>query len=287
MPRRLTSDKSRAPLEYPGAGREEPEPAGIGEVALGLFGPDNAAHARGGSIWMGAALAIEDANRAGGYRGKPFRLVSRWTDDPWRGGASAVVKLVYTDRVWAVIGGIDGATTHLAEQVVAKALVPLVDTGEHGPDRECGQCAVDVLLRPGDPALATALAGAIKQDRVTLIASTDHDSRNLAAEFVKAAARRSFRIVRRIDVSLAAPPDLALVEGDACVVLAPAEQTAALAEVLPATLALYAGPAALSRHCRRPARLLAPRLRAPDPALEARLQAPLPPAGRRFFVSQL
>jgi len=53
---------------------------------------------------MGAALAIEDANAHGGYKDKPFRLVPRWSDDPWRGGASAVAKPVFTDRGWAIPG---------------------------------------------------------------------------------------------------------------------------------------------------------------------------------------
>jgi hypothetical protein len=33
----------------------------------------------------------------------------------------------YEDKVWAIIGGIDGATTHLAEQVAAKAQLTLVN----------------------------------------------------------------------------------------------------------------------------------------------------------------
>lgn len=48
---------------------------------------------------MGAALAFEDANKNGGYKSKPFRLVPRWSDDPWRGGAAAVAKLVFTDNM--------------------------------------------------------------------------------------------------------------------------------------------------------------------------------------------
>jgi len=38
-----------------------------------------------------------------------------------------VARVVYSDKVWAIIGGIDGATTHLAEKVVAKAQLTLVN----------------------------------------------------------------------------------------------------------------------------------------------------------------
>ena len=96
-------------------------------VPVGLFGPADPTHDAGGTVFMGVQLALEHANAKLPRDAKPFRLFSRWSDDPWRGGASAVVKLAMEDRAVAVIGGIDSASTHLAEQVAAKALFPLVD----------------------------------------------------------------------------------------------------------------------------------------------------------------
>ena len=37
-----------------------------------------------------------------------------------------VTRMVYEDSVWALVGGIDSASTHLAEQVTTKARLPLV-----------------------------------------------------------------------------------------------------------------------------------------------------------------
>ena len=80
-------------------------------------------------MWCAACLAIEEANQAGGYEGLPFRLVPGWSGNPWGSGITAVTRMVYSQKVWAVIGGIDGPSTHLAEQVVAKARLPLLSPG--------------------------------------------------------------------------------------------------------------------------------------------------------------
>ena len=80
-------DRRQWPLEDAGPGREEPDPQNVSEVRLGYFGPDDPAHPEGGDLWCAALLAVEDANQQGGYRGKPFRLVARWSDNPWTGGS--------------------------------------------------------------------------------------------------------------------------------------------------------------------------------------------------------
>ena len=172
--------------EYGGPGREEPEPKGVTEVRIGFFGPDDPSHPEGGTIWQGAARAIEEANRAGGYRGLPFRLVSRWSDNPWRAGAAHVVRMAYEDRVWAIIGGIDGATTHLAEQVVVKARLALVSPAS--TDRSVDLAGVPWMFScmPGDDRLAAALAGGMSGEKeLTLISATGHDSRAFVGELMK------------------------------------------------------------------------------------------------------
>ncbi len=68
-------DGRKRPLEYAGPGRELGEPADAEEVRIGYFGPSDPAHAEFGDLWSAAQLAIEQANRQGGYHGKPFRLV--------------------------------------------------------------------------------------------------------------------------------------------------------------------------------------------------------------------
>ncbi len=79
----------------------------------------------------GPRLPSRRSNAAGGIGGRPLRLVARWADDPWRGGAANASRLVYEDGVLALIGSIDGAATHLAEQVVVKTRLPLAEPSLH------------------------------------------------------------------------------------------------------------------------------------------------------------
>lgn len=264
-------DKRETPLEYAGPGRDQRPPSGAGLIRIGFFGPAQAAHPRAGSIWMGAMLAIEDANRAGGYRGRPFELVERWSDDVWRSGATSVVRLAYTDEVWAILGGIDGATTHLAEQVVTKALLPLVDpvstdqTVNHANVPWMFSCA------PADPVIAAYLAAKLPPGDYTLVTATDHDSRNLAKQFLKTAEERRRLPVRRYEIDLGRF-DLPPLEGDSCVILAPAHETAAVIAAAPPSMRLLAGPGARSREFESTRRIITPRLHVPNPGLAGRLE---------------
>jgi ABC-type branched-subunit amino acid transport system substrate-binding protein len=166
------------PVEFGGWRGTTLSPADLPEVRIGLFAPDS------GDAPKGARLAVEQRNAAGGFRGTPLRLVERWSRDPWSGGAREMVRLVYDDSVWAVLGSVNGDATHVAEQVVTKARLPLVaplsadPTLTHIripwifrlPPDEAAQA--EVLVRDG--ALARSLAP------VGLITSSDHDGRTFA-----------------------------------------------------------------------------------------------------------
>lgn len=206
-------------------------------VPVGFFGPADAAHPTGGTVFMGVQLALEEAGAAGR---KPFKLFSRWADDPWRAGASAVVKLAYEDSSVAVVGGIDSASTHLAEQVAAKALFPLVDPVSS--DETANGAGVPWIFSyaPGDSVLAAALAAELKGEPYSLLAATDHGSRQLARVLVKLAApaeRHDFAPPTR-------PP---LPTGQRVVILAPPRATAEIAGALPSTCRVLAGPQAHAR----------------------------------------
>ena len=239
-------DRRGGSAPFEGPGREVPEPADAKDVPIGYFGPADPAHPLGGAIWMGAQFAVAQANAAGGYRGAPFRLVSRWAEDPWRAGASAVVQLAYVDKVWAVIGGIDGATTHLAAQAVAKSLVPLLDPVS--TDETVNHANVPWVFSwaPGDSRIAAALVERLTDRPFTLIAGTDHDSRILAAAFLKAAGRRNRIPASRLDVTGVSVPSL---EENAAqlVILCPPAATAAIVRQAPAQAHILAGPSASSR----------------------------------------
>ncbi|MCR4414318.1 MAG: ABC transporter substrate-binding protein, partial [Thermoguttaceae bacterium] len=181
--------RSRA-TEYAGPGRETPEPADVAEVLLGYFGPSDPADREGGDAWRAAQLALDEVNRQGGYRGKPFRLVPGWSDQPWKDGATQVTRMVYGHQVWAVLGGPDGTTTHLAEQVVAKARLALVSPGS--TDRTANLANVPWMfsMLPGDhlqaPPLAAELASLLEGRPFGIISGEDHDARQFVLELHRA-----------------------------------------------------------------------------------------------------
>jgi branched-chain amino acid transport system substrate-binding protein len=171
---------------YNGPGREDAEPTGLTEVRIGYFGPCDADHPDGGDIWLAVNLAIDEANAEGGYRGIPFRLIQAWSESPWSNGAGLVVRMAYVDKVWAIIGGIDGASTHLAETVVAKARVTLISPAS--TDKTVNLANVPWMFSslPGDdllaPALGQKLMDCVGSDRFVVVAANDHDSHQFARE---------------------------------------------------------------------------------------------------------
>ncbi len=177
--------------EYAGPGREDPEPQGIREVPIGYFGPSEATNPDS-DLYRAARLAVEEANRAGGYKGKPFRLVPGWAENPWAAGAPIVARMVFQDKVWAIIGGPDGPSTHLAEQVVAKALVPLISPVS--TDKTVNYAGIPWMFScmPSDEQWAPVLSEAILnvKGRIVLISANDHDSHLAAEELLKHLALR-------------------------------------------------------------------------------------------------
>jgi branched-chain amino acid transport system substrate-binding protein len=118
-------DFAKAGSGFYGAGREDPDPEGLDAVRIGVLGPEK--DADGSELRAGVQVAIDEANRKGGYRGRiPYEMAFRADDGFWGVVASRVVDLAYEDRVWTIIGGLDGQRTHIAELVVAKAWVPVV-----------------------------------------------------------------------------------------------------------------------------------------------------------------
>ncbi len=171
---------------YNGPGREDLEPHHLEEIRIGYFGPSDPGHPEGGDLWLAAQLALEDANREGGYRGLPFQLRSCWSRDWWGTGVSQLAQMVYSENVWAIIGSIDGASTHLAEQVVAKARLPLLSPVSTDKTVNLANVPWMFSFMPGDhqiaPVLARAIADRVDDTPFVIASSTDHDSRLLVDE---------------------------------------------------------------------------------------------------------
>ena len=185
----------------------------------------------------------------------PFRLVAKWSESPWKAGGRMMVELAYVDRVWATIGSIDGVATHIAEQVVAKVQLSLVDPGS--TDRSVNAAMVPWMFSclPNDPAIASAvcpqLAREAGEEGPVLLASTGHDERHMAQEFRHWFAAKEPGIARLLEFQ---PGDDHLetvarqaVGAKAVLVLGGVADTARVVKLLRAESAktvVYAGPSA-------------------------------------------
>ena len=204
------------PLEFRGPGRDEPDPE-VDEVVLGWFGPGDPDHPSFGASWRGATLALEEENAAGGYRGvnpaqahqpgKPFRLVPAWSESPWQAGVTSLLKLIYDRRAWAVIGGVDGATTHLALQLALKSHFLLLSPGSTDVSTDRANVPWLFSLAPTDETLASVIVPAVSKAAAggpfAVAASAEHEGHAALA-----AARRELSRRRRTPAAIVEfPPD--------------------------------------------------------------------------------
>ena len=123
-----------APIQFLGPGREKPEPD-VKTVKIGLIAPLERTHESymGRSMLRGTQMAIDETNAAGGYKGKPFELIIRNDSGLWGASANEIVAFSYEDKVWAIIGSVDGANTHIAIRVALKTEVPIMNVSDMDP----------------------------------------------------------------------------------------------------------------------------------------------------------
>ena len=141
-------------IEYNGAARDTPDPdlKTLDEIRIGFLAPlyDHPEQAFGNRMLNGAQMAIDEANAARGYGGKPFRLVTHNDYDNWQNSSfssagvsreSAIwgaasndaVRMIYDDKVWAMFGSISSESTHIALRLTLKAETPLVSSASTDP----------------------------------------------------------------------------------------------------------------------------------------------------------
>ncbi len=177
------------------------------EYRIGVFAPDGDENPVGRDLVRGVRLAVERANRAGGIDGTPLVIVRRWADDPWGAGSKEVIRMVFEDRVWALIGGPDGDTTHVAQQVATKAFLPLIAPVSSDPSLTHTRVPWIFRLPPNDRAQAeTLVANGLAPrglEAVGVLTSTNHDGRTFAAEFELAFERRRMTPLFRLAVGRA------------------------------------------------------------------------------------
>ena len=165
------------PIEYTGPGRTLPEPGPeLKTVKLGFIGPiqnlpsvatGGMGHeaALGKMMLKGAQMAIDEANEGGGYlrRGIPFELKVVNDNGLWGSSGNEITNMAYKDPVWAILGTIDGANSHIAIRVALKGELLMMNSGDTDPtftetnipwtarcigdDRQMGYLMADYLFR--------------------------------------------------------------------------------------------------------------------------------------------
>ena len=204
-----------ATLGYHGPSEELPNPA---ELRFGWFGPTNLDDPLNGDVWWAVEEAAREANsRTSGPEPRPgpadptapssaacpvnlpVRLIPCWAADPWGSGVSRLGRMVYDEAPLALLGSVDSASTHLAEQITAKANLPLVSPISTDSSVTLAGVSWMFTCAPSDAVIARALvadvlappSGSRGNSRVSiaLLAATDHESRMTAREVVRELSR--------------------------------------------------------------------------------------------------
>ena len=124
-------------LQYSGAADRRPDgdPAQLSEIAIGFMSPieNNPESVFGLPELHGAQLAIEQANARGGYKGKPYVLRVHNESALWGASSAELVKMLFDENCWAMLGCVDGQNCHIALRVTLKLEMPIVDVGTTDP----------------------------------------------------------------------------------------------------------------------------------------------------------
>jgi len=180
---------------FRGPGRDLPEPQGLDAVKIGVLAPLTGEDAAlGARMQEGVALAIDEANAAGGLRpGLPFRTIVRDENLTWGAAGNAAVDLTYDDGVWAFLGAFEDSASHVMTRVILKLETPMVNTA--GTDPTLTEHAIPwlVRVRPDDRQTCYALARRIvetdRRARIAVFRANDRYARAGIAEFTDAVRR--------------------------------------------------------------------------------------------------
>lgn len=166
--------------EAPGPVQEPGE-----RINIGLLVNDNKSVA----ARQGAEIAVIQANRKGGLNGKPFELVVRSMEGPWGTGSKQAVDLIFTEKVWALLGSHDGRNAHLVEQAATKSIVPFISAWAGDPT--LSQAFVPWFFNcvPNDIQQAEVLYNEIyvkrRMSTEAIISGSDYDSQTALKNFLK------------------------------------------------------------------------------------------------------
>jgi ABC-type branched-subunit amino acid transport system substrate-binding protein len=124
-------------LAYNGAAENRPDgdASKLSEIAIGFMAPieNNPESIFGLPMLHGAQLAIDEANARGGYHGKPYSLKVHNESALWGASSTELVKMLFNENCWAMLGCVDGQNCHIALRVSLKLEVPIVNVGTTDP----------------------------------------------------------------------------------------------------------------------------------------------------------
>jgi len=167
-------------------GEHTKEDTSVNPIVLGFFLPSSNSTT---NIILGAAKqVIFNANKEGGYRGRPLQIINRSADKPWQSGASEILKLIYEDHA-AVLFTSLSAESHLASQAAAKAFIPVISI--LSADSTLNHAGVPWIRRliPSYELQADVLVEQLLRsgkNRPAVISMTDKESRLAAAALTNA-----------------------------------------------------------------------------------------------------
>ena len=188
------------PIEFYGAGREVPPPKGLKEVRIGFLGPleGSVMVPQGKQMLQGATLAIEEANKKGGYNGIPFVLMPHNDAGLWGAAANEVVKMD-DEKVWAFLGSIDDIVSHVALRAALKLEIFMVCTGDPDPTFTETNIPWTIRIIPDDRASSYALLNYIHEkkghSRVAVIRANNRYGRVGIKEYTDATVRVGHPII--------------------------------------------------------------------------------------------
>lgn len=169
-------------------------------VNIGFFGPvgNGPESIHGTAMLQGAELAIEEANAAGGFAvssesRKPFALKVHDDSPVWGASTTEIVRMVNDEHVVAVLGTVDGASSHTMLKVASILEVAIVNSGTGDPDITATGLSWIVHNFPDDRAQAHALAHYAVDDlglkRIGVVAMRERDAMSGVREFSREARR--------------------------------------------------------------------------------------------------
>jgi ABC-type branched-subunit amino acid transport system substrate-binding protein len=161
-----------------------------GYISIGLLLPDQD-HPE---ITAAAELAINEANEAGAYDGRKFKLQVRTAEGFWGAGSKESVSLVYEDQVRAIIGSLDGRNGHLAEQVATKSHLTYIEC--YATEPTLSQAFVPWFMRvvPNDNQQSELIVKQILKEggsRVAILSNGSYDCKYAVKSLTKSLAKEA------------------------------------------------------------------------------------------------